>query len=47
MLWLETVLYRGNEYQVVSTYSDGTVDLDNGLNVKRSEIKLVKEAKTA
>lgn len=30
MLWNETVIYQGNQYRVTSTYSDGTVDLDNG-----------------
>ncbi|MCD7123677.1 hypothetical protein [Limosilactobacillus caviae] len=43
MLWLETVLYRGNEHQVISTYSDGTVDLDNGLNVNQNEVEVLSD----
>lgn len=31
MLWNETVIYQGNQYRVTNTYSDGTVDLDNGI----------------
>lgn len=30
MLWNEIVTYQGNQYRVISTYSDGTADLDNG-----------------
>ena len=35
------VKYQGNVYKVTSTYSDGTVDLDYDLNVRRSEVELV------
>lgn len=33
MLWNETVIYQGSQYRVISTYSDGTVDLDNGIEL--------------
>lgn len=41
MLFGELVRYQGIVHKVTSTYSDGTVDLDYGLNVKRSEVELV------
>ncbi|WP_276513478.1 hypothetical protein [Limosilactobacillus portuensis] len=37
----DLVEYQGNTYEVTSTYSDGTVDLNYNLNVKRSEVELV------
>lgn len=38
MLWREKVKYQGAIYTVISTYNDGTVDLDCDTNVKRSEV---------
>lgn len=38
MLFGEKVKYQGNTYEVTSTYSDGTLDLDYELNVKRNEV---------
>ncbi len=42
MLWHETVIYQGEQCLVTSTYSDGSIDLDNGLTVKRSEVEVLK-----
>ena len=41
MLWGEKVKYQGNVYTVISTYNDGTVDLDYDTNVKQNEVELV------
>ena len=38
MLWGEKVKYQGTTHLVTSTYSDGTVDLDWNVNVKRNEV---------
>lgn len=41
MLFGEKVKYQGIVHKAISTYDDGTVDLDYNLNVKRSEVDLV------
>lgn len=41
MLFGELVKYQGTTHKVTSTYSDGTVDLDYSINVKRSDVTLV------
>lgn len=43
MLWHETVMYHGDRYKVISTYQDGTVDLDTGENVSISEIEVLND----
>ena len=38
MLFGEKVKYQGTTHLVTSTYSDGTIDLDYEVNVKRNEV---------